>query len=376
MKKKVLHIHTLPVISGSGLNTYLSMKLINKEKYEVALACKGNGKLQDLVINSGFRFISLKYMDNPVNPVKDILALIELIKLLKKEKFDIVHTHNSKAGFIGRLAAWLVGVPKIVHTVHGFAFHNKEKFIWRIIFLFLEKIGVNFCDEMIFISQPLIDWAKKYKIYKPEHTYKIYSGIELEKFQNCNKYKNEIYKKYNISEKNFIIGEVAKLWEGKGHITILKATKILINKIPELKILFVGEGYLKEKIENFINENNLKEYVILTGFTENVEQYYSVFNISLLISSFEGMGRVILESFAAKVPVIATNVGGIVDLIMNEYNGLLIEPDDVNGLVNAILKLYYSKELREKFICHSYSLLTEKFSAQKMAEEIEKVYEK
>lgn len=222
-KKKVLHIHTLPIISGSGINTFLSMKLLDKEKYWTGLACAPGGKLEKLVKDNGFDFLPIPNLVNPVNPVKDLQALYSLYKIIKKGKYDIVHTHNSKAGFIGRLAAKFAGTKKIVHTVHGFSFHNKEGFFKRLLFLILEKTAVYFCTDMIFISQPLIDWGKKYGIYKKGKTYKIYSGIELNKFCANNINRNELRKEFNIQDNDFVIGEVAKLWEGKGHLTILKA---------------------------------------------------------------------------------------------------------------------------------------------------------
>lgn len=375
MKKKVLHIHTLPIISGSGINTFLSMKFLDKNKYVVSLACAPKGKLENLVKESGFEFIPVNNLVNPVNPLKDIAALIELVKIIRKGKFDIIHTHNSKAGFIGRVAGRIAGAKKIVHTVHGFAFHNREKFIWRNIFLLLEKIAVHFCDELIFISEPLINWGKKYNIYLPEHTYKIYSGIELSKF-NISKKNDKLREEFNISKNDFVIGEVAKLWKGKGHFTILKSAILLKEKIKNLKVVFIGEGYLKSEIEKFIKKNKMDDYVILVGFRVDIENIIHILDISLLISSFEGMGRVVLESFASQIPVIATRVGGIIELITDSYNGFLIEPDDINGLVDRVQMLYYDKNLRERFIKNSFELITEKFSAEKMVKDIELVYEK
>lgn len=374
-KIKVLHIHTLPVISGSGINTFLSMKYLNKSKYETALACAAGGKLETLIKENDFEFIPVKNLVNPINIIKDIKALIEIIKIIKTNNYDIIHTHNSKAGFIGRLAAKIAGTKKIVHTVHGFSFHNKEGFIRRNLFLILEKIAVYFCTDMIFISQPLIDWGKQYNIYKKNRTTKIYSGIEIDRF-DFNIINSKLRKEIGVSEKDFVIGEVAKLWEGKGHFTILKAAKILKKTIPNLKIVFIGEGYLENKLKNYVESNNMKDYVVFTGFRNDIEKIYKILDIALLISDFEGMGRVILEAYALKIPVIATNVGGIVELVKDNDCGFLIEPENYNYLVEKILKLYYSKELRMKFTENAYKLINEEFSAIKMAKDIEEVYEK
>jgi glycosyltransferase involved in cell wall biosynthesis len=373
-KKKisVLHIHTLPVVSGSGINTFLTMHLSDKSKFISSLACKPNGKLETLVKTNGYKFFSIQNFSGPVNPIKDLKTIFELLKLLKKNNFDIIHTHNSKAGFLGRLAGKINGKVKIIHTVHGFSFHEKEKWYKRYMFLFLEKLAASWADHLIFISSPLIEWAKKENLIKQNYS-KIYSGIELDKF-DTNKNKKELKQKFNISSNAFVVGEVAKLWDGKGHITILKAAKLLKNKITDLKILFVGEGNLRPILEKKIKEYDLENIVEITGFMNDVTEITSVMDIALLISDFEGMGRVILEAMACKIPVIGTKVGGIVDLIQNEKTGLLISPNNPKILADKILFLYNNPEIRQNLIKNAYKKINEKFTAKSMVKKINKIY--
>ena len=138
---KVLHIHTLPIVSGSGLNTFLSMQGLDKSKYYVELACAPNGRLIDLVRSNGMPVRTFGYLVQKIHPVKDLLMILKLSMFLKKNKFHIIHTHNSKAGFIGRLAGKISGTPVIVHTVHGFAFHNQETKWMRWLILNLERLA-------------------------------------------------------------------------------------------------------------------------------------------------------------------------------------------------------------------------------------------
>ncbi|HPG29363.1 MAG TPA: glycosyltransferase family 4 protein [bacterium] len=372
-KIKVLHIHTLPVISGSGINTFLTMKL-SENIFESSIACRPGGKLEELVKSNNFEFYPINNFRAPVNPARDIMALYELYKLLKTYNFDIIHTHNSKAGFIGRLAGRLAGNVKIVHTVHGFAFHSKEKWHKRILFLLLEKLAANWVDRLIFISQPLMDWAKNEGLIKCAFK-KIYSGIDVENFKPADaKTKFEIKQKLNVKETDFVIGEVAKLWEGKGHQTIIEAVKILKPKIPGLKVLFIGEGYLRAELENSVNKYGLQETVIFTGFIENVCDYNSILDISLLISDFEGMGRVILESMICGSPVIAAEVGGIVDIIKNYETGLLVEASNPKMLSEKIMELYCSPDLRKKLAANATKRLSAEFTAKEMASRINEIY--
>jgi len=376
-KIKILHLHTLPVISGSGINTFLTMKLSNNI-FESSMACRPKGKLEDLVKQNNFKFFPIKNFSGPISIKNDILSLIEIIKLLKKEKFDIIHTHNSKAGFLGRLAGFIFNKLnknnriKIVHTVHGFAFHNKEPFFKRNLFLILEKIAAYWLDWEIFISQPLIDWAKSQNLIKKKYT-KVYSGIDTNNFQKSNKV-DIIKKQLGINKNDFVIGEVAKLWDGKGHFTIIDTVNSLKDKISNLKVLFIGEGYLEHKLKEKIKELNLENFFIFTDFVENVNDYTSVLDIAMLISDFEGMGRVILEAMLCDVPVIATNVGGIVDLVKDNETGLLVEPNNPNMLKEKILLIFNDFKLKYKLISNAKKILNEKFTAKKMVEDINKIY--
>ena len=180
---KVLHIHTLPIISGSGINTFLSMKGTKSDTMSMALACAPGGPLLDLVRDEGMEVITFPDLVQPIAPIKDISAVINLYRYLRKSRYHVVHTHNSKAGFVGRLSAKLAGVPVIIHTVHGFAFHDQEPLWRRILFRNLERMASKWCDKMIFISGPLIDWALREKITSAGKFLKIYSGIDPDLFQ-------------------------------------------------------------------------------------------------------------------------------------------------------------------------------------------------
>ncbi|RKY39317.1 MAG: hypothetical protein DRP72_00115, partial [Candidatus Omnitrophota bacterium] len=294
-KIKILHLHTLPVISGSGINVFLTMVGLDKEKYEVAFGCAPGGDLVNQVVKYGIRFRPIKHFVQEINLYHDLMALGELMLLMKSERYDIVHTHNSKAGFLGRLAARLVGVPIVVHTIHGFAFHEFEKPPRRILFILLEKFAANLADKLITISEPLKEWGLRLKIGKKEQYTTIYSGIEIEKFKieiDVEKKKRE----FGINFDDLVVGVVAKLWEGKGHRDILIAAKEVVKEIPNVKFMFVGEGYLRRELEKLTQELELDNHVIFTGFRRDIPEITAIFDIAVLASYYEGMGRVLLEA--------------------------------------------------------------------------------
>lgn len=373
-KVKVLHIHTLPVISGSGINTFLTMIRLNKERYEVEFACAPGGPLIDEVESQGIKFHPIRNFVQRISIYNDLLALWELVCLMRGQRYDIVHTHNSKAGFIGRLAAKISGVAIIVHTIHGFAFHEYENPPRRKLFICLEKFAGRFTDKLITISEPLKQWGQELGIGKPERYVTVYSGIELDKFQvNINI--KEKKRQFGINPEDKVIGVVSKLWEGKGHKCILQAAQRVIIEVPNVKFMFVGEGYLRGELEKLTHQLGLRDYVIFTGFRTDIPEVTAIFDIAVLASFFEGLGRVLLEAMVLGKPVIASEVGGIVDVVDDGKTGILVPPNDSNALAGAIVRLLSDDGLRKKMGKAGKEKIDAKFSAQTMVSQIEKVYE-
>jgi glycosyltransferase involved in cell wall biosynthesis len=372
---RVLHIHTLPVISGSGLNTFLTMEGLDKDIYEPSLACAPGGKLISLVRSHGMPVITFRNLVQPLHPWKDTLALWELTLFLKKNPYQLVHTHNSKAGFIGRLSARLAGVPVIIHTVHGFAFHDHEPPSRRFLYRSLERLASQWCDQMIFISQPLIQWALEEGIGNKEKMVRIYSGIELDRFHPVSEEeKKEIRRQWGIGEDDAVIGIVSKLWEGKGHSTLIDAFLGIKKAIGEAKLMIVGEGYLYQSLRARVDELGLSNAVLFTGFQEDVARVLSAFDVAVLPSFFEGMGRVLLEAMAMEKPVVASRVGGIPDIVEDKVNGFLVTPGHVNELEQATLRLLRDKSLAKEMGIKGRKKITERYSVATMVRSIHKVY--
>jgi glycosyltransferase involved in cell wall biosynthesis len=372
---RILHIHTLPIVSGSGINTFLSMQGMDRTLYEVELACAPGGRLIPLVQENHMEVRTFKNMVQPLHPFKDTLALLDLTAFLRKNLYHIVHTHNSKAGFLGRLAAKLAGVPVIVHTIHGFAFHDEEP-LWRqMLFRNLERLGSHWSDRMIFISQPLIDWALKDHIVGEEKITKIYSGIQLDKFHPVkSEEKDRIRRKWALKKEEAVVGIVSKLWEGKGHTVLIEAFKLLKEKIKDAKLVIVGEGYLYDELFRLVGNNGLRESVLFTGFQMDVSEIIATFDVAVLPSFFEGMGRVILEAMAMEKPVVASRVGGIPDLIDQGINGLLVRPGDARELADALEKVLSDNGLARKLGKEGRKRIKDQFSADVMVQSIEKLY--
>lgn len=373
---RILHIHTLPIISGSGINTFLTMRGMEGTRYESALACAPGGALIELVQRHGMKVETFHSLVQPLQPVMDFKAILDLTRHLRRKPYHVVHTHNSKAGFIGRLSAKLARVPVIVHTVHGFAFHEQEPSWRRLLFRNLERLASHWCDRMIFISQPLVDWALKEKIGSSRRMTRIYSGIEMDRFHPVSETeKNNLRGKWGLRAEDAVIGIVSKLWEGKGHDLLLRAFKEIREAKPHARLVIVGEGYLMESLKDLVRQTGLSDAVIFTGFLEDVPQIIATFDVAVLPSYFEGMGRVLLEAMAMEKPIVGTAVGGIPDLIEQGVNGYLVTPGSEKELASALLKILDDKSLALNMGQAGRRKMTDRFSAESMVRSIQEVYE-
>jgi len=372
---RVLHIHTLPIISGSGINTFLTMRGMDRRIFRAELACAPEGRLIDLVMSHDMKVRTFNNLVQPLHPLKDLMALMNLICFLKKNPYHIVHTHNSKAGLLGRLAAKLAGTNVIIHTVHGFAFHDQEPPSRQILFRNLERFASHWCDKIIFISQPLIDWALRERIVCEEKTVRVYSGIEPDLFRPTTRdIKNRIRKKWKLKQNDALIGIVSKLWDGKGHAVLINAFKELKKEIKNVRLLIVGEGYLYDELVRMVDMHRLKDSVQFTGFQADVPEIIATFDVAVLPSFFEGMGRVLLEAMAMEKPVVASRVGGIPDLVEHGINGFLVRPGNVEELTGALKKILGDKRLAGRMGKEGRKRVKEQFSADVMVQSIEKVY--
>lgn len=374
-KIKVLHLHTLPIISGSGLNTFLSMEGLDKEKYEVELACAPAGELIHLVEASGLTVRIIRYLRREINLLQDMLSFVSLIRLLTREKYDIVHTHNSKAGVIGRLAAWCTGTPVIIHTLHScvFKYSNLNRF-QKMFYLYIEKICAAITDKLITISEPLKEEFLNAGIGRPEKYITIYSGIDLEKFRkryDLKQKKNELH----IEDGTLVVGTVSRIAAGKGHKELLHAAQKIITRFKNVVFLIIGDGPLFNEIKYLAKKLEIEKNVIFTGARNDVEKITAIFDMAVLPSYYEGMGRVLLEAQAAGKPVIAVRAGGMKEIVRENQTGLLVRPGCVRELYAAIYKLLNDETLRKDMGKAASEWVDEKFSSSTMVERVTNVYE-
>jgi glycosyltransferase involved in cell wall biosynthesis len=367
------------ITGGADENTLFTVQGLDKDRYEVNLIMGEEFDESILKRVKDINIIQIKGLKWKLNFLYDPIVLIKLIKLMRKNHYDIVHTHTTKAGILGRIAARIAGVPVIVHGLHGSTFEafNSGLLNW-LLFLF-ERLTGRFTDAYISVSKVLSEKYIEKGIGKKENYHTVYSGMELDKFYgvkekiDCGKKQREL----GINSEDFVIGNVARLEERKGHKFLIDTFKKLIEKRKDrsLKLLIIGEGEERENLKNYVKEANLEEKVIFTGYREDVEELMAVMDLFVLTSLREGLPRVLVQAAAVGMPSIAFNVDGVPEIIKDDYNGFLVKVKDVKRLENRIVEYMNNKELVLLHGRNGRKFIENKCSIKGMVDKIDKIYQ-
>ena len=338
-------------MGGSAQNTLLNCEKLSR-KYETVLVHglsneSGMTDLEQKIVEEGIdkakrkgvKVIILPSMVRSIRPIKDLKAFFALIWLIFKEKPDIVHTHSSKAGILGRVAAKLCSVPNIIHTPHGHVFYGHFGVFASRIFLRIEKLLSRITDRMVALTDgEMVDYINM-SVCPQEKLLKIHSGVDVKRFMQSNGNDVEKRRSLGLDQNGKVVGFVGWLLPIKGPEYLLKAMKYVWQKYPETSLIFVGKGELDIDLRARALETSTNGKVKFLGWREDIDEIMPVFDMLVLPSLNEGMGRVLVEAMAAGKPVVASSVGGIPDLVQDGRTGYLVPPADEKALAEAIKKL-------------------------------------
>jgi glycosyltransferase involved in cell wall biosynthesis len=348
---KILHIITRLDMGGSAQNTLLSCKelcgkyeiiLVHGLSHESGMTEIEKKSVQDGAAEAkknGVKVIVLTSLVRSIRPVKDFKALISLVRLIFKEKPDIVHTHSSKGGILGRLAAKIARVPYIIHTPHGHVFYGHFGPFASKVFLWVEKIFTRFTDRLVALTDGEKDDYINLSVCPFEKLLKIHSGVDVKKFMQANGNRVEKRRSLGLNQNGAVIGFVGWLLPIKGPDYLLKAMDDVWHEHQEVSLVLVGKGDMDVDLRAKALRKDVNGKVKFLGWREDIDEIMPLFDMLVLPSLNEGMGRVLVEAMAAGKPVVASRVGGIPDLVRDGETGYLVPPADENALANGIKKL-------------------------------------
>jgi len=382
MKKiKVLHIITRLILGGAQENTIFTVWGLNKsDYYEVELATGPpigpEGSLIKEAEKRGIKLTIVPHMRREINLFRDLLAFIELYLLIKKGKYTIVHTHSSKAGILGRLAAKIAGVEIIIHSVHGLPFFEYQNRFLNYIYILCERFTALFTDKLISVCDAMARKAVVAGVAKEDKFRTIYSGIELKNYSNSDISIAEKQKELNLDPDVPVVGNISRLFDLKGHNYLLEAASQVVEIFPEAKFLLVGDGILRERLICQAEDLKIRDNIVFTGLVERKEipKLISVMDVIVHTSLREGLPRVLPEALAMAKPVIAFEIDGIAEIIKDGMNGYLIPPKDSKKLANSIIHLLKDKEKARRMGEAGRGMVNPAFELEVMLERIGEVY--
>jgi glycosyltransferase involved in cell wall biosynthesis len=368
MKKiKVLHVITRLDAGGSSTNTIETVARLNRDRFDVSLV---SGPTVDWDHSIPCQFIP--DLQREISPVKDIKAFFTLYKLIKVGNFDIVHTHTSKAGIVGRWAAKCAGVKRIIHTPHGHVFYGYFGPLKTSLFILIERITALITDNIITLTDRGKQEHIDLKIAAGHKFVTIYSGIDVH--VEAADTGEELKNKLSIPQDRIVFGSVARLEPIKGVSYLIEAMAEVVKKHPQTHLVLVGDGKERGALKQQVNTLDLGAHVTFTGFQKNVNAYLQIMDVFVLASLNEGMGRVFLEAMVFGKPVIGTRVGGVPEIIQDGQNGFCVESKNPQALSHAMLQLIENPALREQIGSRGKIMAGEKFSLEKMVSDIEHLY--
>jgi len=378
---KIMHLSTRLILGGSQENTLLSCMGQADDGHEVVLAFGPiygpEGSLLDRArSHGGIRTVEVPDLVRHIAPVRDVRCRSRLRRLIREHRPDVVHTHSSKAGILGRLAARVEGVPAIVHTIHGLPFHPYQSRIRNGLYIALERMAAGRCDAIVCVADAMRDQALAAGVGRPGLYSTIYSGMETESFMNPACDPVAWRARHGLGSDDFVVGTVARLAELKGHDDLLKAMQGTLLAERSIKLLWVGDGYLGAKLRRQVEKLGLADRVVFTGALPPDQMPAVMHSIDLLVhpSLREGLPRTVPQALLSGTPVVAYDVDGTREAVIDGETGRLVTPGDVDGLARSIMQARADPQMEGRLAQRGRERCSRMFPARRMVDELEGLY--
>jgi glycosyltransferase involved in cell wall biosynthesis len=346
----VLHVITRLIVGGAQENTLYTVEQLDPERYQVELVCgPQTGSEGSLIEEARAQGIPLTIMPDllrQVSPLHDLKALIGLTRFMRQGGYAIVHTHSSKAGILGRLAAHLAGIPVIVHTVHGWSFHAYMPSIIRRIYILLERWTAHYTNAIIVVAEKDIEKGLQAGVGLREQYHLIRSAIPLDEFDPGLVDRATIRRQLGLPQNAMVVGTIGRFSVQKNPFDWVRVAGLVRRSRPEAYFLLVGDGPLRPQVEALLTQEGLADRAVLTGLRRDVPNLLAAMDIFMLTSLWEGLPRTIPEAQAMGLPVVANRADGISEVIQEWLNGYLCLPGDLECMAKCVITLLDNPVLR------------------------------
>lgn len=359
-------------IAGSGGITLRGALALDPDRYSVTILAAEGGALFDEAEAAGLQVVRLRHMSPVLRPLEDLRGIRELSEHLGRGAYDIVHTHCSKAGGIGRIAARRVGVPAIVHSIHLFPFHRYQSAARRRAYLAIERHLAKFTDHFVTDGTEVAAEAIRLKIARPDRIRAIASPVETDIPPVSAARREEARRRMAIADDVKVVGTVARLDPQKAPQDMVAAVEAMAR--PGVVWVWVGDGELRPRVERLISKKGLAGRILLMGDRSDVSALLPGFDVFAIPSLYEGLPCAVVEAMTCGIPVAATAVNSVPEVVIPGKTGLLVRPTDPASMARAVGYLLDHPEEGERMALAARALLGDRFRGEALGRDLDEIY--
>lgn len=379
---KTAHIITRLIIGGAQENTLFNVDDQHHIHGDVVTLITGPGRgpegtLEERARERGLDLRVLPELHRNLSPLNDWRALKAIQHVLREFGPDIVHTHSSKAGILGRKAAHSLGLPA-VHTIHGASFHYGQNLLLNRAYRAAERVAARWCDHFITVCDAMTDQYVAAGIADRSRFTTIYSGMDVAPFLSPRRSRKEVRAELGFRDDDIVVGKIARLFHLKGHEFLLKAAPEIVRRRPNVRFLLVGDGVLKSEFEATIANAGLTDHFVFTGLVppDQIAELVHAMDILAHTSEWEGLARVLPQALISGRPVVSFDIDGAREVCIPGETGFLVAPRDSEALVQPIVELAENPRLRQLYGEAGRERFMDQFRHETMTRQIREVYEK
>jgi glycosyltransferase involved in cell wall biosynthesis len=373
---RIAHVITRLINGGADENTVISCNHAVRSGHDVILVHGAQTQPEILAtVDARVKILELPSLVHPIAPLGDVKALGDLVRIFRRLRPDVVHTHTSKAGILGRLAARAARVPVVVHGVHIVPFVNVGR-LETFAYLTAERAVQGMTHAFIDVSPGMRDLCVEAGVGAPERHHVVESGFDLSRFRDARQPEDwrELLRLASDDPPPPVVVMLAVFEARKRHLELLERLPRIAARFPEVRFVLAGDGKLRNAIDARVKTLGIERNVVLTGFHQHPEQLIALADICLLASAREGLARVVMQYLAGGKPVIATDLPCIDDVLRHDVNGLVVRSDDLDGLADAVISLLEDDARRARLARGAATTQLSEWDAARMGERLEAVY--
>ena len=380
---KVAHIITRMIVGGAQENTLLCCEDLIQHHGDDVLLITGPALGPEGDLLQPPRKVSvpteiIPSLRRSIHPWRDWTAYRALKKTLRNFQPEVVHTHSAKGGFLGRLAAWSLKIPAIIHTIHGAPFHPYQGRVTRSFFRRCERYAARKCHALVSVADAMTQQLVEAGVAPADKFQTVYSGMEIEPFLQADENRLQLREKLGFQQDHVVVGRIARLFHLKGHKYLIQAARQVTREHPQIRFLLIGDGLLRTRLEADIQQAGLESFFHFTGLVTPAEIPSLIGAMDMLVhtSLREGLARALPQALLAGKPVISYDVDGAREVVLPDQTGLLLAPQSVEPLAAAIGQLASDPQRREQLGAAGRQLCQLTFCHQQMTRQLRELYSK